>query len=175
MRLVETMRRLGWLVFTLMWVPFTGIFVGMLNEYGDFGRRMAASIERFLPGLLQTSGGELSPLSSICVTITIAMSFLAMALLFGSPLAAGIQNRRLLRSGLKATGRIVSVAQTGTYVNNNPMMRFMLEVQPPSGSPFHAEAERLVPLSQIPAMQPGAAVPVRYDPGSGEVAISNED
>lgn len=172
MKLVELMRRLGSLLFFFMWLPFMCIFVGSIQEYGDFGRRIAASIDRVLPGLLSSRGPDgMSTLTEISLTITIGMSFLAMALIFGSPLLAWLQNRRLLQNGERATATIVSVSQTGTTVNNNPVVRFVLEVKPSTRQPFHAEAERLVSLVDLAKFQEGSEVTVRYDPNSLEVAI----
>jgi hypothetical protein len=171
MKLVESMRRVGSLMFLFMWIPFTCIFVGMAGEMGSFGRSLAAWIDRFLPGLLAINNSGTSTLSDISTTITIAMSVLSMLLIFGSPALAAILNRRLIKNGRQATAKIVSLEQTGTYINNNPVVRFVLEVDRPDGRPFHAEAERLVPLVQIGSLQPGASVQVRYDPDSLEVAI----
>lgn len=158
-------------MFMLLWLPFACIFVGMASQMGRLGVQLAAWVDRFLPGLFTPGSSGLSLLSSVSLTVTIVMSALAMLLIFGSSAVAGLQNRRLLQNGRQASATIVSATATGTYINNNPMVRFMLEVQPPDRSPFHAEAERLVQQMQIPTLQPGASVQVRYDPDTQEVAI----
>jgi hypothetical protein len=175
MKLVENMRRLGSLMFLFMWLPFTCIFVGMAEEMGGFGLLVAAWVDRLLPGMLTLNDSGMSTLSEISLTITIALSVLSMVLIFGSPALAALLNRRLINSGRQATAKIISLEQTGTTINDNPVVRFVLEVDRPDGSPFHAEAERLVPLVQIPRLQPGASVQVRYDPNTLEVAISDEN
>jgi hypothetical protein len=51
-----------------------------------------------------------------------------------------------------------------------------LEVHPRDLTPnFQAETEMLVSRLQIPQIQPGAVVNVRYDPESKEVAIVSGD
>lgn len=172
MKLVELMRRLGSLLFFFMWIPFTCIFLGSVQQYGRFGQRIAAAIDSVLPGLLNASGpDDMSTLTEISLGITIALSVLSMLLIFGSPLLAWLQNGKLLRNGEKATARILSLSQTGTTVNDNPVVRFVLEVKPSTRQPFHAETERLVSLVDLAKFQEGSEVTVRYDPNSLEVAI----
>ena len=170
MRTIERMRKLGTLVFVFMWVPFTCIFAGMATEYGDWGRQLAA---RF-PSLLMPRPSGLSLLSAVSMAVTFGAMFIAMGLTFGAPLLAGIANRRLQRSGTLARATIKAAAQTGTYINENPVVRFELEVQPATGGAFDAETEMLVQQVEIPQFQPGNEVAVRYDPVTLEVAISRE-
>jgi hypothetical protein len=170
MQWTETMRKLGSLLFVLMWMPFTCIFVGMAAEYGEWGRELVA---RF-PALLTPSEDGLSTLSSVSMLVTFGTMFLAMGLVFGAPLLAGIANRRLQRSGTQAHATIKSAAQTGTYINENPVVRFELEVFPATGGTFDAATEMLVQQVEIPQFQPGNQVAVRYDPVTLEVAISTE-
>jgi hypothetical protein len=55
------------------------------------------------------------------------------------------------------------------------MVRMLLEVQPPGEPAFQAEAERLVSRLQIPQIQPGNVVGVKYDPSSRAVALLDAD
>ncbi len=170
MRTVERMRRLGWIVFAAMWVPFTCVFAGMVAEFGGWGRQLAASF----PLLLAPNADGFSTLSGVAFVMTFGAMFVSMGLLLGAPLLAAIANRRLACGGTLARATIKSAAQTGTYINDNPVVRFELEVQPVTGGPFDAEAELLVQLIEIPKFQPGKEVAVRYDPVTLEVAISRE-
>lgn len=43
------------------------------------------------------------------------------------------QDPQILKEGVPATATIVQVWQTGTYLNNNPQIGMLLQVQPPSG------------------------------------------
>lgn len=171
MNLLNIFRRVGWLLFAFMWVPFTCIFVGMASEFGSTGQNFASWVDGFMPGFFDNQSWGASWLTTVSTVLTFGLMFAAMAFLFGTPILAGFRNRRVLRNGRTGEGRILSVAQTGVYINNNPMMRITLEVTPSDGRPFEAETERLINIAQIPQFQPGAVVPVRYDPNTQEVAI----
>ena len=81
----------------------------------------------------------------------------------------------MLAHGLPATAIIRSVSDTGATVNENPVVRLTLEVQPPSGRSFEASVEKLVSRLQVHQLAPGAQVAVKYDPGTQRVAlVSNE-
>jgi hypothetical protein len=73
-------------------------------------------------------------------------------------------NRGVLQDGIPAQARIVSVRQTGVMLNNQPQIAFELEVQPPGGTPYQAQAKAVIPMIHIPQFQPGAEVPVKIHP-----------
>ena len=76
---------------------------------------------------------------------------------------AGERNA-LLAQGDPGSARVLSLAGTGTLVNNAPQVVLNLEVQPShGGAPFHAQCTSLVSQLQIPQVQPGCVVPVRFD------------
>lgn len=164
------MRRTGRILFILMWIPFTCVFLGMAELMGAWGRGLAV----FFPTLFEIneSGGSLLTTISFVATFTFMLT--AMALTFGAPLMASILNRRILRNGELAPARILALQQTGTYVNNNPEVRFHLEVHPMSGSPFQAEADKIVSLVDLGRFREEATIAVRFDPISFETAISEE-
>lgn len=66
--------------------------------------------------------------------------------------------------GKPATGRVVRLIDTGTTINNDPVVEFVLEVTPPDGKPYEARTKGLVSRLDIPAVQPGRVFPVKYDP-----------
>lgn len=80
--------------------------------------------------------------------------------LFGS----GRKTKKLLKTGTPAKAKVLSIQQTHTTINNAPVVKFQLEVQPDGGQPFQAEAKRAIPLVQLSQIQPGALLNVRYDP-----------
>lgn len=171
MNVLNIFRRVGWILFAFMWIPFTCVFVGMAPEFGGIGRDFARMVEGVIPGMFDIQPWGASWLTTIAMLFTFGLMFTAMAFLFGTPILAGFRNRRVLRTGRSGEGRVISVTQTDTYVNNNPVVRITLEVTPSDGRPFEAETERLVNMAEIPQFQPGAVVPVRYDPDTQEVAI----
>ncbi len=70
----------------------------------------------------------------------------------------------IMKSGISAQATIQNVWQTGTYVNNSPQVGMQLEVRPPSGVPYVAQVNAIIPLINIPQFQPGAVVPVKIHP-----------
>ena len=73
-------------------------------------------------------------------------------------------NREILKSGIPARAIIRQVWQTGTFVNYNPQVGLQLEVQPPTGSPYMAQVNVVVPMVNIPQFQPGITLPVKISP-----------
>jgi hypothetical protein len=158
MKLSKSMRKWGWRAFYLMWLPFAGIFIGMIGlPSGDY------------------AWSELPLLARDSIIATGCFMVISTLCLVGAPLVDGLQNRSLLADGQPAEAKILKVWDTGTTINNNPVVRMLLEVHPPGGALFQAEAERLIPRLQVPQIQPGALVQVKYDPNSQAVALVSED
>lgn len=158
MPLARRVRRLGWIASTLMWIPFATMFIGMIGL-------PKASYDR----------GELPLLSRYSRLVGGSLAAASTALLVGAPILSRITNRSVMRQGQTADARIREIWDTGTTINQNPVVRMLLEVHPPGGSTFQAETERLIPRLQLPQVQPGASVGVRYDPRSRAVAIVDAD
>jgi hypothetical protein len=75
-------------------------------------------------------------------------------------------DRGVLQNGIPAQAKIVSVQQTGVMVNYQPQIAFTLEVQPPNGAPYQAQTKAVIPMVNIPQLQPGTEVPVKIDPNN---------
>jgi hypothetical protein len=73
-------------------------------------------------------------------------------------------NRSILQNGIAAKAQILSVQQTGVMVNYQPQIAFQLEVHPPGGAPYQAQAKAVIPMVNIPQFQPGTEVPVKIHP-----------
>jgi len=73
------------------------------------------------------------------------------------------RKQRLEEAGVNAPAAVVSVADTGTTINNNPRVALTLQVNPTDGSaPFEVRKKLTVPRVAIP--RAGDALAVRYDP-----------
>ncbi len=89
------------------------------------------------------------------------------------------QRQALLHQGVPAQARIIQMGQTGTTINDSPMIRFVFEVRPQpmpgyrqAMPPFTANAEILVPMIALARVSPGATVPVRFNPqNQAEITI----
>ena len=66
--------------------------------------------------------------------------------------------------GVPAEARILEVWDTHMRVNDDPVVGFLLEVRPTDREPFQAKTKGLISIVFIPQFQPGAIVPVRFDP-----------
>ncbi|MEP7357111.1 MAG: hypothetical protein ABI847_07715 [Anaerolineales bacterium] len=73
-------------------------------------------------------------------------------------------NRDILKNGIPAQAIIRQVWQTGTFVNMNPQVGLQLEVHPPTGTPYMAQVNIVVPMVNIPQFQPGVTMPVKISP-----------
>jgi hypothetical protein len=154
MLLPKLMRRVGWICFALMWIPFGTLIISMLGmPSGSYSFDELPLLARY--SLI--SGGIMMPTSFV--------------LLLGSPLTAGIENRRLGRLGRQAKAKVLQISATGTTINNNPIVRLLLQVEPADEPAFQAEAERLIPHAELPRYQAGARLIVKYDPHNHEVAV----
>ncbi len=153
----RNLRKVSWILFGLMWIPFGGIFIGLIGmPEGNY-----AWIE--LPLITRTS-----------IILTALLGGLSMLLMIAIPLFSGLRNREVRGEGLPAQAKILNIWDTGTTINQNPVVGLLLEVQPPGGSPFQAETEQLISRLRIPMIQPGMEVAVRYDPHNQAVALVDD-
>jgi hypothetical protein len=70
----------------------------------------------------------------------------------------------VLMTGVPAQARIVQLMDTGTSINDNPMARLVLEVQPNGGTTYQAMVQMIVPRLKLAQVQPGMTVNVKIDP-----------
>jgi|WetSurMetagenome_2_1015567.scaffolds.fasta_scaffold833927_2 hypothetical protein len=93
------------------------------------------------------------------------------------PIVWGLfKNDNVLKHGVAATAKIISVTDTGRRHNHNPIVKITLAVTDASGKNFEAEVTKPVSPVYLPRYQPGATVPVKYDPKKPKnVAINREE
>ncbi|MHB8671046.1 MAG: DUF3592 domain-containing protein [Acidimicrobiales bacterium] len=104
----------------------------------------------------------------VLIAVVVVVSLLPLLRL----VARGQADRALMTKGQRAEATVLSVQQTGTFVNNNPQVSLVVDVRPEDGQVFQARAVHVVPLVALPRIQPGSVVPVRYDPSNpGKVAL----
>lgn len=68
------------------------------------------------------------------------------------------------KTGTAAKARVIRIWDTGMTLNNDPIVGFRLEVHPDGMEPFEAETQALIGRLDIPQVQPGRDVPVKFDP-----------
>ena len=98
------------------------------------------------------------------------LCFVLVAILLNSGCAminnmSGIsETRELQKRGQPAQGVILKIWDSGITLNNDPVVWFQIEVHPEGGEPFEAKTKCPISRLDVPQFQPGATVPVRYDP-----------
>ncbi len=82
-------------------------------------------------------------------------------------------NRELLATGQDAQATILNLWDTGTTVNENPLVGMQLQVQPAFGPAYQVQTTHLISRLQVPQFQPGRVLNVKVDPSKPQkVAIA---
>ena len=66
-------------------------------------------------------------------------------------------------SGIAGNATVDAVNDTGTMINNAPVMEMDLTVAVPGRDPYQVKHRQVIALSQIPNFQPGKQFPVHVD------------
>jgi hypothetical protein len=87
---------------------------------------------------------------------------------FGGLSRASAERERLMREGHPAPATIVELSMGGMTmsvgVHRHLEVQLLVQVQPPDRSPWQAKLSTMISELQIPQLQPGAQIHVRYDP-----------
>lgn len=89
----------------------------------------------------------------------------------------GLSTNPALANAPLAIGTVVSSRRTGLIINNVPQMAVVLDVEPPDGPSFRAEATQLVDVADLAALRPGTTLPVRHltsPNGTHQVGIASD-
>lgn len=76
---------------------------------------------------------------------------------------------QLMQTGMAGTAEVVTITDTGTLVNFNPVVRMKLKVQPQFGLSFETEIETAV--SKIAVPRAGDKVNIKYNPADQKELI----
>ena len=98
----------------------------------------------------------LLPLMALCLLSGCVMSVI-------NHMTGEDEANAIRRTGTVATARVLQISDTGMTLNNDPVVRFRLEVYPEGGEPFEAETKAVIGRLDIPRIQPGAELQVKYD------------
>jgi hypothetical protein len=81
----------------------------------------------------------------------------------GAQMAQLAVNAGAYTQGVAGNATVNSISDTGTMVNNAPVMELDLTVDVPGREPYQVKHRQLVALSAIPNFQPGKMFPVHVD------------
>ncbi len=84
---------------------------------------------------------------------------------FRSVLGPEVEARKLMETGETAEATILKVTETGWTVNNMYyIVKFEVEVRPKDRPAYRAEIKSMISRLTMAQFQPGAVVPVKFDP-----------
>ena len=72
----------------------------------------------------------------------------------------------ILAIGTAATGTIVRLEDTHTTINDDPVVEFVVRVDAEGREPWEARTKALVSRLDVPSIQQGRVVPVKFDPSN---------
>ncbi len=141
----KRVRLIAWGCFILMWIPFS-VMIGAAVTDVD---------EPPVPAIIL-----------FCVLCILFAFFLVVSFVLRSPEAVMIPEKRI-----PAKATIISVVDTGTLVNNRPLLKIELDVHLPSRSGYVTTVVDVIPFSLLPQLQPGNTISVLYTADTGEVTL----
>jgi len=144
-------------------VTNSGIKVGRLVLIPLIGTAVALGLSGMASGTMTEMFGSSLPIPASAI-ITIVMVVLIMGFTFSQVLKGPAQRKRLMQTGVEGMGQITMVEQTGTQVNNQPMLRLRMLITLPGQSPYSVIHNEIVPVIRLAHVQPGATMRVRVDP-----------
>lgn len=147
-------KKLGAICFMVMWIPFIMIMV-KLPSIGEN------------PEMVYGAPKEIS----LWLILTVGLAGAGFFFMIAGIIASAISNRRILTQGQTVKAKILSVKDSGTRINNNPVLSFTLEVNTPDQGTFNAEAQKLVSIVDVATYQAGTMIEVKYLPGTQKIAI----
>ncbi|NPV89208.1 MAG: hypothetical protein HPY50_00335 [Firmicutes bacterium] len=72
----------------------------------------------------------------------------------------------LIKNGIQGTAEILAREQTGTYINEQPQVKFLLLITIPGRPAYQIEHKDIVNLLDVGAINVGAKLPVFVDPNN---------
>jgi hypothetical protein len=107
-------------------------------------------------------------------SIVTAGFILVFGLAFGLPYLRNRKRLSLLKTGLRANGKIIEMWDTAVTINNQPQIGLKIEVTPQAGPPFVSEIQMVISRLQTAYYQVGVTCIVKYDPNDKKtVAIES--
>ena len=110
-----------------------------------------------------------SVITTLIIVASVAVPVLIAAVVLRS--VSGVTGT--IKEALPGTAVVRSIADTGTTISSSsvgaeaPVYRIALQVSPPAGAPYDAEAKQAVPRIHVPFLRPGVQVPVDIDSRDG--------
>jgi hypothetical protein len=101
------------------------------------------------------------PIMGAIMTVVVVGMFFLIYRVFLKP---AMDYNRLLKGGLRGTGTIISISETGTRINNQPLCKIELNVEVAGQPSFTTTTKTVISYFQASQFQPGTQVPLMIDP-----------
>lgn len=101
------------------------------------------------------------PIMGLVITAVMLFMFFIMYRAFIKP---SLDYSRLQKTGIQATGTILSISETGTRINNQPLCKIELQVELPGKPAYIAITKTVISYFQAAQFLPGTKVPLFVDP-----------
>lgn len=85
-----------------------------------------------------------------------------LVVVFGWLLRRTRERERITKEGIPGVGRVLEMTETGTHVNNRPLIKVRLQVEAPGIAPFEVTSRVVVPYTSLAAFSSGT-IPVVLD------------
>lgn len=158
-----------------------GLVVGIILTVGanipDFAKVIATpfcsgEIETDSFGVYCVQDGDRASVTELLTMIGVGLTIVgSLDLAFGFVAGiAGLSGKlnKILENGESAQAIIIAIDRTGVTVNDQPMLKFRLQVQPNYGQAYEAETSRIIPFGLMPHLALGMSIPVKYMPDKPE-------
>lgn len=156
----KLLRILSAICFISLWVPFG------LAMYSNAGGTILKAIP-YSSSVLADDISEAGAWVLLAMTLGIAGAIFTVL----SSAARGMAAHKIMSRGVAADAKIISVIETGTRINDDPLVTFILEVRPKHQPAFVGEVDKVVSVLQIPLYQPGNLIRVKHIPGTEQIAV----
>lgn len=158
MKVANLLRILALVCFLVLWIPFAMIMITGPLSLAIWGPEQASSTSVLW---------SMTP----WVVLTVALGVGAAFFFIASSVAGGMSNVLIEAKGQDAEAEILTIKDTGTRINDAPVVSFTLRVRPTMHPEFVGQARRMISIVELPQYQPGKIVKVKYIVGKEHVAI----
>lgn len=87
-----------------------------------------------------------------------------LVILFVLEARARFRKSRNVVQKIESNAIVLSLEETGIYINHQPQIKIQMQVIPSKGRNFVAELEEFVPVVELATIRAGATVRVKYNP-----------
>ena len=98
------------------------------------------------------------------MVLLLAIVFVAAQAYRGRQAGMALVRRKPQPGHIEAQAIILSIEQTGLYMNHHPQVRMQVQVMPDKGRNFVTEVKQVVTFLQLGQIRTGATIKVKYNP-----------